>query len=47
MTLFRFGMFMAGVLVSLGNGTVGKNLPRWCIDSVKGKLGLGVIIGGQ
>ena len=46
-TVFRFGVFMSGVLVNSGNGTEGRDLPGWCIGSVKGKLVPGVVIGGQ
>ena len=42
-----FGVFMAGVPISSGNGTEGRDMPGWCIGSVKGKLVSGVVIGGQ
>ena len=47
MTMFRFGVFMAGVPINSGNGTKGRDLPGWYIDSVKGKLIFGIIIWGQ
>ena len=45
--MFRFGVFMAGIPVNSWNGTEGRNMPGWCIGSVKGKLVPGVIIGSQ
>ena len=36
-----FGIF------SSGNGIKGRDMPGWCIGSVKGKLIPGVFIGGQ
>ena len=47
LTVFMFGVFMAGIPVSSGNGTEGRDLPRWCIGSVKGKLVLSIVSGGQ
>ena len=47
LTVFILGVFMAGVPVSSGNGTEGRDLPGWWIGSVKGKLVPGVVIGGQ
>ena len=41
LTVFIFDVF------SSGNGMKGRDLPGWCIGSVKGKLVLGVVIGGQ
>ena len=46
-TVFRFGIFIAGVLVWSGNGTEGRDLSVWCVRAVKGKLIPGIIIGGQ
>ena len=46
-TVFRFGIFMGGVPINSGNSTEGRDLPGWCIGSVKGKLVPSVVIGGQ
>ena len=46
-TVFRFGVFMACIPISLGNGTEGRDMPGWWIGSMKGKLVFGAIIGGQ
>ena len=37
---------MLGVFSS-GNGTKGRGILGWCIDSVKGKLVPGIVMGGQ
>ena len=41
LTVFMFGIF------SSGNGTKGRDLPGWCIGSVKGKLVPSVVISGH
>ena len=38
---------MFSVFSSGNGGTKGRDLPGWCIGSVRGKLVPGVVIGGQ
>ena len=33
-TVFKFGVFMAGVPARLGNGTVGMGLSIWCVGAL-------------
>ena len=47
MTIFRFGVFMAGVPVRSGNGKEGMDLAVWCVGVVKGRLIPNIITGGQ
>ena len=47
MTVFMFGVFMASVPIRSGNNKEGRDMPGWCIGTVKGKLIPGVVVGGQ
>ena len=47
MTIFRFGVFMAGVLIRSGNGKEGMDLAIWCVGEVKGRLIPSIIAWGQ
>ena len=47
LTVFMFGVFITSVPVRSGNDKEGRDIPGWCIDSVKGKLVPGIVIGGQ
>ena len=46
-TVFKFGIFMAGVPVRSGNGTEERDLSVWCVRAVKGKLVLDIVTRGQ
>ena len=40
-------MFIFGVCNSGNDGMKGRDLPGWCIGSVRGKLVPGIVMGGQ